>query len=153
MNDKTFRYDACGLDNVEITGLEFVVDDDGEECIRIPRVNELHKLLARMIVRRAKGMSGKELQFLRTEMGMTQAELAKIVTRDVQSIGRWERGEIPIDPNAELIIRLLASERLELHIEENVETMSSWCVSPAGPQPLIVDASDPCEYKPLPVAA
>lgn len=149
MNDKTFRYDACGLDNVEIAGLEFVIDDDGDECIRIPRINELHKLLVRMIVSREKGMSGKELRFLRTEMGMTQAELAKIVKRDVQSIGRWERGENPIEPNAELIIRLLVAEKLELHLNEDVATMSAWCVTPAGTQPLIVDASDPDEYKPL----
>jgi transcriptional regulator with XRE-family HTH domain len=59
-------------------------------------------------------MTGPELRFIRTEMGMTQAELAKVVHHDAQSVGRWERNEFPIDQTAEALIRLLAIEKLEL---------------------------------------
>jgi transcriptional regulator with XRE-family HTH domain len=51
-------------------------------------------------------MTGKELRFLRTEMGMTQAELAKIVHREPLTISRWERSEDEIDSNAEVLVRV-----------------------------------------------
>jgi transcriptional regulator with XRE-family HTH domain len=72
-------------------------------------------VIALGIVSHKHGISGAELRFLRTEMGLSQAELAKFIHRDGQSVGRWERGEVEIDETAETVIRLLANELLELN--------------------------------------
>ena len=142
-----YHYRECGLDNVMIDGVVPCRDDDGDEVVTIPNVTGLHRAIAAAIVHRKAGMSGKELRFLRTEMGMTQAELAKVVHHDTQSIGRWERGEIPIEPNAEAVIRLLAAERLELKDgAESVEELSRWCVATAASQPILIDGNDPAHY-------
>ena len=85
-----YRYTECGLDNVIIDGLDPIVDDDGDIVHSIPRIAGLHRVIARVIVDHAKGISGKELRFLRTELGMTQAELAKMVHREHLTVGRWE---------------------------------------------------------------
>jgi DNA-binding XRE family transcriptional regulator len=65
-----------------------------------------NSLFAPAGVGREAGMTGPELRFIRTEMGMTQAELAKVVHHDAQSIGRWERSEFAIDQTAEALIKL-----------------------------------------------
>jgi len=37
---------------------------------------------------------GSELRRLRTEAGLTQAQVAELVGRDPNTIARWERGEL-----------------------------------------------------------
>ena len=142
------RYTESGLDNVTIEGVNFVMDDAGEECITLTNVNGLHKAIAYGIVRRHTGISGRELRFLRSEMGMTQAQLADLVHREPLAISRWERGEGGIDSNAETIIRLHAVEVLELSEEQmTVAQVAGWCVSSAVRDPLVIDGSDPENYR------
>lgn len=143
-----YRYTECGLDNVIIDGLDPIVDDDGDIVHSIPNIAGLHRVMARVIVDHAKGISGKELRFLRTEMGMTQAELAKMVHREHLTVGRWERGEIDIDNNAEVLIRIHASKKLDLDVKANVEELSARCVPTAEIQPILIDGSDPQFYRP-----
>lgn len=146
---KEYRYTASGLDNVILVGLAECQDDAGEMCVTIPYINQLHTVIARSIVTRKTGMSGKELKFLRTLMGMTQAELAKVVNRDAQTIGRWERDEFENDPNAEALIRLVTAERLQLKLDVPIEDVSAWCVQTADKSPIRIDASDPTDYRPI----
>lgn len=115
-------------------GLEFVRDDDGDEIITIPAVNELHRIIALGIVSHEYGISGDELRFLRTEMGYTQAELAELVHHDKQSIGRWERGEYDMDSSAEAIIRRLAIEKLSLNIDSGIDELSRRSIPTAQTQ-------------------
>ena len=109
----TYRYTDSGLDNVAIKGVDFPMDDAGEECIIIRNINGLHKAIAHGIVTRRSSMNGKELQFLRTELGMTQAQLADMLHREALAVSRWERGECPIDGNAEAVVRLHANSGVE----------------------------------------
>jgi DNA-binding transcriptional regulator YiaG len=146
---KRYRYTASGLDNVVLVGLSDCVDAEGDACVTIPNINGLHRAIATGIVAHRSGISGREMRFLRTEMGMTQAELARVVNREPLAIGRWERGENPIDPNAEALIRLLASDRLHLELAAGVDEVSGRCVPTADPQPIVIDASDPNSYRPL----
>lgn len=144
-----YRYTASGLDNVTLVGLEAVCDDDGDDCITIPNINGLHNAIAGAIVSHPRGMSGKELRFLRTLMGKTQAELGLEVHREGLEIGRWERGEHPIDPNAEAVIRVMAKEHLGLEMSAKMDEIVGWCVQTAATQPIRIDASDPTSYRPL----
>lgn len=128
----SYHYVECGLDNVFIEGLQPFKDDHGEEVIVVPFISDLHREIALGIVLQEGSLSGSELRFLRSEMGMTQPELARIVHRDKQSIGRWERNEAAIEPNAEIVIRGLAVERLELKSEATVEDHSRRSIESAG---------------------
>jgi DNA-binding transcriptional regulator YiaG len=144
---KAYRYEESGLNNVIIEGAHVLIDDSGESCVTIPNVNGLHKAIALGIVHRHSAMGGRELRFLRTEMGMTQAELAAIVHREPLAISRWERGEIEIDANAETLIRLHATDRLGLS-RVPVAEVAGWCVPTAQTLPLVIDGSDPDNYQP-----
>jgi DNA-binding transcriptional regulator YiaG len=143
----SYRYTDCGLDNVIIDGVSFVADDAGDEVLSIPNINGLHHVIALGIVTREAMMNGREMRFLRTEMGMTQAELAAIIHREPLTISRWERGESEIDANAETIVRLLANEKLGLEMREHVGAISGWSVPRAMTSSIHIDGTDPNNYK------
>ena len=147
MKTSSHHYTECGLQNVMIDGLTFLVDHDGDEIVTIEAVNELHKVIALGIVAHAHGMSGDELRFLRTEMGLTQAELGELVHHDKQSVGRWERGEFEIDGAAETIIRRLAIEMLGLDIEADTAELSRRSKPTAKPQPITIRSNDNGKYE------
>ena len=69
-----YQYIECGLDNVFISGLEFT-DDMGEQCIMIPAINQLHKLIASALLVQEKRLSSEEIYFLRAEMGSSEEEI------------------------------------------------------------------------------
>jgi DNA-binding transcriptional regulator YiaG len=145
---EAYHYTECGLDNVFIKGMIPCQDNEGDDVFTIPNVSGLHKVITETIVDRDVGMTGQELRFIRTEIGMTQAELAKVVHHDAQSVGRWERNEFPVDQNAEALIRLLAIERLSLKVDsKTVAELSSRCVPSAAPKQIIIDGHDPSHYK------
>ncbi|MDX3976698.1 helix-turn-helix domain-containing protein [Shinella sp.] len=128
------HYTESGLQNVVISGIPVEVDDEGDEIITIPAINELHQVIALGIINHSKGMSGDELRFLRTEMGLTQSELAELVHKDKQSIGRWERGEIELNSSAEALIRRLAIEKLQLPSDAGIDELSRRSVPSAAQQ-------------------
>ena len=152
MTDKKtapYRYTACGLDNVFIYGMIPVVDDEGQEVYGVKRIGSLHRAIALQIVVRANSMDGKELRFIRTEMGMTQAELGKLLHKEALTVGRWERGETPIDANAETVIRIMAIEELKLTPDVSTGELASFSVPTAQPRLIDIDGSDPENYRPL----
>ena len=145
----TYHYKACGLDNVILEGIDMVQDDAGEKTIVIQAVGRLHKVFAAMVIQKPHGLNGKELRFLRTEMGMTQAELANILRCESLTISRWERDENPINEAADALVRLLAEESLELDIELSVTQVSGWTTASATSPPFRIDGSNPKDYQPL----
>ena len=133
------HYTESGLQNVYIDGLVPFQDDAGDWVITIPAINELHAVIALGIVSHEHGITGDELRFLRTEMGMTQAELAEVVHHDKQAIGRWERGEYEIDSKAEAIIRRHAIETLGLEAKMSMQDLSRRSVPTVKEQPINIE--------------
>lgn len=142
-----FLYTECGLDNVKISGIDIVTDDAGEYTYQIPNVYGLHKLIAATIIKQPHGMHPKELRFLRTEMGETQAELAVLVQKETLTVGRWERGETPIDNNAEIIIRMHAAEKLGIEIGMSIADLAKSSTPSAEFKVMQIDGSDPTHYR------
>jgi DNA-binding transcriptional regulator YiaG len=142
-----YRYTESGLDNIILAGVKFVIDDGGDEGVCIPNVNGLHRTIAESILLRKSSMSGAELRFIRSEMGLTQAELAGLVHREPLAISRWERSESPIDSNAEALIRLHAIDELGIENRPSVQQISGWCVPSAIESPIQIDGSDPSNYR------
>jgi len=149
MNERriNYRYDECGLDNVILEDFPVLVDDAGDEVISIPNVNVLHQVLVHAVATKPGGLNPKEIRFLRSEMGMSQAELAKLIGRDGQTLGRWERGETNIDQTAEIVLRMKAIEftgKAGLPIDE----IANRTVYSAIQQPILIDAATPGTYRP-----
>lgn len=118
------HYTECGLENVYIEGVEYGTDEDGNRTIKYPPVNRLHKAIANEIINAPGLLRGREIRFLRTEMGMTQADLARFLHRNGQSVARWEKGEVAVDAAQDVLIRQLAVERIGLWVGKSVEVLS-----------------------------
>ena len=141
-----YHYTECGLPNVWIEGCH-VEDDAGEETIRIPKVRSLHRLISKGIVTSAGTLTGPELRYLRTEMGLTQTQLGELVHRERLTVSRWERGESTLDGATEAYIRILASHKLELE-SCDPEVVSACCrLTVENKKPIHIDATDPENYR------
>lgn len=142
----TYLYTECGLDNVVIEGLQVVEDHAGEETVTIAAIGLLHQVIAEGIVSLPVKMTGPELRFLRTEMGLTQEQLAEILKVQPLSVSRWERGD-PITDTSEMLIRLLAAKRLELNVSLDVDGLSSRVTRAPRTEPIRIDGSIPEHYE------
>lgn len=141
-----YHYTECGLPDVWIEGLR-VKDDAGEEVIMIPNIGSLHKLISTEVVTSRGTLTGPELRYLRTEMGLTQTQLGELVHRERLTVSRWERGESTLDGATEAYIRILASSKLGLD-EIDPEEVSGWCkLTPEVKKPIHIDATDPENYR------
>lgn len=144
-----YHYTACGLPNVWIQGVH-AVEDDGEETIRILNIRGLHRLIAHAIVESDGRLTGAEVRFLRSEMGMTQTALAQLVHRKRLTVSRWEREESIVDGAADALIRIFASHRLGLEndVDDELEALSARCIEvPRAKSDLRIDGSIPGSYR------
>ena len=141
--EQLYHYTECGLDDVYIHNMPPVIDDDGDEVYHIPYIHLLHKQISIDLVETRQGLSGNDIKFLRTELGLTQAELARYVQKDAQTIGRWERDEHPIDAMADFAIRALVLTELGVKIVP--EALSRLCVASAQNQKIdiLFNGNDP----------
>lgn len=144
-----YKYTESGLDNVilKIDDRELLVDEGGEQVIRIPAINILHHYIAQGIVCAPGTLTGREVKFLRTEMGLTQGQLGRLLHRDGQSIGRWERDESPLEPMLDMAIRQLVTEKLGLEIPA-FEKLSELVTPDTGPRRIRIEKTpDKPEYR------
>lgn len=151
MNAKAeaYHYTECGLPNVWIQGTR-QIDDDGEETVRISNPNGLHRLIARYLVESVGALTGAELRFLRSEMGMTQAQLGLLLHRERLTVSRWERDETTMDGSAEALIRIYATIKLGLGRVDDakVEEISAKCVAAANTRgQMRIDGTIPGSYR------
>ena len=144
---REYQYTECGLDNVFIENMNVLIDDAGEEVYEVENISGLHRVIAQSIVLHPHGISGRELRFLRTEMRLTQAELAAYLHKEPLTVGRWERGEVAIENNAEALIRLLATQRLGLDTSLSIEEVMRCCIPSATGQTIRIDGTDPQAYR------
>lgn len=142
-----YHYTECGLDNVFIEGMASVNDHAGNATVTVSAVGLLHRVIAEGIVNLPSKMSGKELRFLRSEMGMTQEKLAEVLKVTLLTISRWEREESPIKDTAEMLIRLMAVERLKLDVELDVDAVSMKVTAAPRVEAIRIDGSKPKKYQ------
>ena len=107
-NDKKpLHYKECGLDDVYLVsgyGIEKTPYGDG---LSIKDIDQLHIAIGRHLASQKKVLTGKELRFLRTQMGRTQASLGKVLGLSSQQVARYEKGESEISGPIDLLVRAL----------------------------------------------
>jgi DNA-binding transcriptional regulator YiaG len=103
-----YRYRESGLDNVYlIDGFRYVEGPEGLRLI-IDDIDGLHRAIGEYLITQRKNLSGREIKFLRVEMGMSQSMLARLLGVSDRAVIRWERGESgQVPPLAEVTIRML----------------------------------------------
>ena len=82
----------------------------GEEEVVIPRIEELHMVIARAIARRPGPLKPREIRFLRTHLGYSSTDFARLLGVTPETVSRWERAGNPqqMGKVAERLLRMLA---------------------------------------------
>ena len=103
-----YHYTECGLDNIYLTDGFTREDYDGEEYVSVENVDGLWKAICFSLVMARRPLVPSELRFLRDHLDFTQAELARLLRVDAQTVARWEKGKTEIPGPAEIALRRLA---------------------------------------------
>ena len=102
------KYDASGLPGVTLVGVEVsrCAHCGGHE-MAIPRIEELHHVMARAVVRKPARLTPAEIRFLRTSLGWSGQTLADHMGTAAETVSRWENGRTPIGAQADRLLRLM----------------------------------------------
>lgn len=102
---KPYHYRECGLESVYLLNGFHVETVCGEEAIRIQNMDGLWKAIALHLVSERKILSPREVRFLRNQMRLTQADLARLLRVTDQTVARWEKGETELPGPADVALR------------------------------------------------
>jgi putative zinc finger/helix-turn-helix YgiT family protein len=102
------RYDIGGLPHVELHGVEVTsCPACGKEGIAIPRIAQLHRVLAEAFVTQRRMLAPVEMRFLRKHIGLSGADFAQRMGVARETVSRWEKGATPMGAVADRLLRLL----------------------------------------------
>lgn len=120
-----FHYTACGLDNIFLVNGYKVRETREGKAIAIKQLDRLLRAIGIALTQHKKTLSGKELRFLRIQMGLTQSELGRLLSYSAQQVARWEKEESNIPGPPERLIRMLYQEHLGevIRIKELLEVL------------------------------
>lgn len=107
----TYHYKESGLDNIYLeNGFTHHKTAYGEG-ISIEDTAGLHRAIGEWVIETPKPISGAELRFLRTEMELTQRDLAALLGATEQTLRLWEKTRSKAMPgSADRLLRALYSE-------------------------------------------
>ena len=106
------KYDASGLPGVTLVDVEVSrCGHCGQYEVAIPRIEELHRVMAIALVRKSARLTPAEIRFLRTTLGWSGRELADHMGATAETVSRWEHGKTPMGPQADRLLRLMVLHR------------------------------------------
>jgi len=109
---RPYHYTESGLDSVYLlNGYRFVASRRGRGVV-IQDVDGLHMAIGSNLVTSKKRLSGSEFRFLRTELLLSQASLARLLQVRELTVARWEKGQTRIPLTADATIRVLYEEHV-----------------------------------------
>jgi putative zinc finger/helix-turn-helix YgiT family protein len=79
----------------------------GEYEVAIPAIDELNKLISNAVIRKKSRLKGSEIRFLRTYLGYSGADFAKLIGSSASTVSKWESDSQPIGHHADLLLRAL----------------------------------------------
>jgi putative transcriptional regulator len=110
MRNGIYQYTESGLDTVFlVNGYEFK-GAPGGKTVTFYDIDGLHRTIGIALVGKRARLTGREFRFLRSELLLSQASLAKILGVRELTIGRWEKDRSEIPLSADAIVRQLFAE-------------------------------------------
>jgi len=105
---KPYHYTESGLKNIILHGInQYECTACGEKAAEIPRVEDLHFVISKILVCKKALLSGCEIKFLRKEMGLKSNVMAKILSVDPSTLSRWENAKGPVDESSDKLLRVI----------------------------------------------
>ena len=111
---KPYHYKLSGLNLVFLIGVEVeACRDCGAESPSIPRLGELHRIIAHHLINKADRLAGDELRFLRKLAGIPAKKFAELLRVTPEHLSGGENGRRPLSYSVDKLARAIAAEALE----------------------------------------
>jgi putative zinc finger/helix-turn-helix YgiT family protein len=132
---ENYLYAACGLPNVTLVGVEVRrCANCGDHEVVIPRIEELHRVLAAAVVRQTSRLTKDEIRFLRKYLGYSGVDFAKVVGVSPETVSRWENGKEKMGSSAEKLVRMLVVHTQPTR-HYSIESLAKISERPLKPSP------------------
>jgi putative zinc finger/helix-turn-helix YgiT family protein len=106
------HYTACGLPHVTLRNIEVSrCPQCGEEEIAIPRIEALHKVIARALITKPSRLDAAEIRYLRKYLGWSGADFAAHMGTTRETVSRWENGQVLMGTQADRLLRLMVATK------------------------------------------
>ncbi len=103
---ENYSYTASGLPHVTLVGVEVRrCGACGEHEVVIPRIEELHRVMALTVIRKPNRLTGDEARFLRKYLGWSGVDFARHMGVQPETVSRWENGKESMGPVADRLLR------------------------------------------------
>jgi len=114
-----YQYRISGLENVYLAGITvYLCGKCGSESPIVPRIQELHSLIARDLTRKRSRLAGRELRFLRTNAGFPARQFAALLGITPEHLSRIENGKTrQLGNTADKLARFISATKAD---RENV---------------------------------
>jgi putative zinc finger/helix-turn-helix YgiT family protein len=100
-------YTDAGLPNVMLMGVRVErCASCSEEQIVYQRLEEVHKMIAKLFLKKSARLAGPEIRFLRKTIGWSGVDFAEHLRVTPETVSRWENGRDAISATADLALRL-----------------------------------------------
>ncbi len=107
---RSYRYVESGLTNVILQDIEMTdCPHCGNSDLLLPRAGKIHRAIAQALANSPARLTGEQLRFLRTHIGMSGEEFSRYLHTDKTKISKWERGEDRIGPATDRLVRLVVA--------------------------------------------
>ena len=77
----------------------------------IPKIEQLHRVIATTLARKAPGLTPAEVRFLRKYLGWSGTDFAAHLGVSAETVSRWQNGAATMGSAAERLLRLAALTR------------------------------------------
>lgn len=106
---ESYDYSASGLPVVLDGVAVYRCTECGEHEVSLPRVEELHRVIARGVIRKPTRLGPPEIKFLRKWLGHSGEDLAELMGVTPEQVSRWENGKRDMGAPADCLLRILVA--------------------------------------------
>jgi putative transcriptional regulator len=114
---KAYHYTESGLRTVWLENGYRIEKTPYGDAVAFENVEGLHKTIGKFLCAFRARLTGPEVRFLRHELDLSQAALARLLGNDAQSVALWEKSKVRVPAWADRLLRALYRE----HVDGNVK--------------------------------
>ena len=109
---ENYLYKECGLPNVTLQNIEVSrCTQCGEHEAVIPKIEQLHRVIADAVARKVPKLTPEEICFLRKYLDWSGGDFAEHLGVSPETASRWGNGASNMGAPAERLLRLAAMTR------------------------------------------
>ena len=133
---ENYRYDASGLPGVVLHGVQVSrCPRCGAAEVAIPRIEQLHREIARALIEKPTRLVAPEVRYLRKYLGWSSNDFARYMGTARETVSRWESGSAQMGPAADRLLRVLVAGR-EPVMDYSPDVLARIQDGPTTPRPV-----------------